>query len=410
MKINFCLLLSLLLFGAGANAQMSNYTYKRELNGISEQWHSISLPDEIFGKLKNNLHDIRIYGITPGNDTLEAPFLLTVKDEKIIEKEIAFNLLNSVKNATGYYYTFSLPEATVVNKLLLNFSEENFDLKITLEGSNDQNNWFTVAENYRILSINNNHTTFKYTNVLFNDITYKYIRLTIPGNTNPGFTSAKIIKKIITEGIEKKYPVKALNIHQNSQLKQTEINLLLKHTFPVDKIKINVTDQIDYYRPVSIQTATDSTHTEKGVVYHYHTISNAVLNSIENNHFKFNSILTNRLRIIISNFDNVVLNTDSIEVLGSEHTLTARFSEPADYYLVYSNAGAFKPNYDIAYFKENIPAVITTLSTGEEQTIEKKAGKSISPLFENQLWLWLIMAVIIIVLGWFSLQMIRKTH
>src|SRR5690606_9806210 len=101
----------------------------------------------------------------------------------------------------------------------------------------------------------NNHTDFKYTNVLFPDITYRYIRLTIPNNVDPGFTSAKIIEEIISEGIEKKYPVKEFNFHQNNRLRQTEIDLLLEHTVPVDKIKINVTDQIDYYRPVSIQTA-----------------------------------------------------------------------------------------------------------------------------------------------------------
>ena len=83
-KIFTCLLLFVCSFSYG---QMEHYNYKREVEEISGQWCKIILPNEIFGKTSNNLTDIRIFGITASNDTVEAPYLLRLTTEKISSKE-----------------------------------------------------------------------------------------------------------------------------------------------------------------------------------------------------------------------------------------------------------------------------------------------------------------------------------
>lgn len=88
--------------------------------------------------------------------------------------------------------------------------------------------------------------------------------------------------------------------------------------------------------------------------------------------------------------------------------MIARFTEPATYYLVYGNSKANKPNYDIAKFPENIPTNTSPVKLSEEKIIDKTEVSKQSPLFENKLWLWLIMAVIIVLLGWFTIKMINK--
>ena len=67
-----------------------------------------------------------------------------------------------------------------------------------------------------------------------------------------------------------------------------------------------------------------------------------------------------------------------------------------------------KPNYDILEFHERIPENIAELKLGDEKQILKdtNTGRK-TPLFQRKVWLWAIMAVIILVLGWFSLKMIR---
>ncbi|MGS0524577.1 hypothetical protein ACU8V7_04590 [Zobellia nedashkovskayae] len=64
-----------------AFGQLSTYEYKQELKGISEQWHTMTLSNQVFHNTNDNLSDIRVYGLTE-SDTLEAPYILKVASEK----------------------------------------------------------------------------------------------------------------------------------------------------------------------------------------------------------------------------------------------------------------------------------------------------------------------------------------
>ena len=111
----------------------------------------------------------------------------------------------------------------------------------------------------------------------------------------------------------------------------------------------------------------------------------------------------------IDNHDSTPLNIGDVKVRGYVHSIVVRFTEPAEYYLVYGQESARSPKYDISLFIDKIPEAMTTLQLGEEQMIKKEASPDRSPLFVNRWWLWAIMALIILMLGWFTLKMIRKT-
>jgi len=132
------------------------------------------------------------------------------------------------------------------------------------------------------------------------------------------------------------------------------------------------------------------------------------LNSIEKNEFQFSSTTIQKLKIFISNRDNQPLTIDTIQAKGYIHELIARFTDQATYYLTYGNKKTARPDYDIERFTDNIPETLTTLELGNELKIEKEEVHVTDPLFKNKAWLWSIMTVIILLLGWFSVKMIRK--
>ena len=115
-----------------------------------------------------------------------------------------------------------------------------------------------------------------------------------------------------------------------------------------------------------------------------------------------------KVRLIVENQDNQPLNINQILVKGYEHQLIARFSESANYFLVYGNPKAKKPNYDIGNFTNNIPSTLDELKLGPAVKIEKTPLFKQEPLFKNKLWLYGIMSVIILLLGWFSLKMMHN--
>jgi hypothetical protein len=88
--------------------------------------------------------------------------------------------------------------------------------------------------------------------------------------------------------------------------------------------------------------------------------------------------------------------------------LVARFTEPARYFLAYGNRHAGVPRYDIERFAANIPDVLQPLELGAEQALAKPEAAATSPLFKNKAWLWALMVVVIVVLGWFTVSMMRK--
>ena len=100
-------------------------------------------------------------------------------------------MLNTSYNDKGYYYTFEVPAKEPINQINLNFNQQNFDWKLKLEGSQKQQEWFTVIEDYRILSIKNKLTDFQFTNVSFPNSSYRFFRLVIASDIKPELQDAR---------------------------------------------------------------------------------------------------------------------------------------------------------------------------------------------------------------------------
>jgi len=388
--------------------QMQHFAYKRELKGVSEQWHRIILPDEVFGKVSQDLTDIRIFGITAGNDTVEVPYLLRLASNQTVAKEVAFKKINTAQNGKGFYFTFEIPTTEPINHINIGFKQQNFDWRVKLEGSQNQSEWFTILQNYRILSIKDGATDFQFTKLTFPSSKYRYFRLFINSKEKPELTSASIAQQEITKGIVRDYPIKKFSKKENKQTKQTEIDIELYMPVPVSYLKMVVTDSVDYYRPMTIKYLTDSTQTEHGWQYRYHTLSSATLTSVEKNECMFNTTTTQQLKIYIDNHDNQPLTIDTVSVKGFEYEFLARFTEQASYFLVYGNNEATKPNYDIARFSDKVPSTLQTLDLGNELRLEKEKVSETVPLFINKTWLWAIISLTVLVMGGFTIKMMRK--
>lgn len=388
-----------------AFAQLDTYDYKMQVSADDDLWHSIELPEAVFSTVSQGMYDIRLYGVTE-SDTLEAPYILKSGFGDYHGKVIDFKVLNKTSNAKGYYFTYEIPTSEAINLIRLDFENKNFDWKIVLEGSQNQNEWFTVLDNYRILSIQNEQTDYTFNTLNFSDAKYRYYRILIKTQEKPELSHARIIVEKKSKDRFQEFAV--THMIANNKYNQTILDIDLKKRLPVSHLKMNVSDEIDYYRKLSIEYQSDSVQTEKGWRYFYDEIYYGTLNSIEQNEFTFNTTLAQKFRVTIDNNDNQPLTFAGVSAKGYVHELVARFSKPATYYLVYGKAKDRKPEYDLVQAKAKIPKELTTLTLGVVQKIPKKAVAIQAPLFENKLWLWLIMGVIILVLGGFTLKMMQK--
>jgi Protein of unknown function (DUF3999) len=403
------LLISLLTFiGNFSNAQVNNYENKARLIGVKDQYHKITLPSSIFKYLNAELSDLRIIGINQQKDTIEAPYFLKIESEKTIQKEIQFKLINQTKTNDGFYFTFEIPGRAEINEVNLSFGLENFDWKVNLEGSQEQLKWFRVLENYRVVSLKNNQSEFKFSKLIFPASQFRYFRLYIPSDASPEFKAANIFLNTIEAGKSVKLKNKIFETNFEKESKQSELIVDLDEKAPVNSIKINVKNTFDYYRPITIEYLLDSIKIGKKWNYNYETLSSGILNSVNKNEFKFDSQILKKIKITIENNDNAALDIDSISLSGDSHTLIARLETDADYYLYYGNKNSPLPQYDLAHFSNKIPDSLTYLELEKTQNINTQEADNQKAFFENKFWLWGILLIVIGLLGWFSLKMIKE--
>ncbi|WP_339759071.1 DUF3999 family protein [Algoriphagus aquimarinus] len=387
--------------------QMDQYRYARQLGETSREWHQVILPDEIFGKVRADLSDLRIYGITENRDTVEAPYLLRLKMDEVSDTEIESKIINAVQNENGYYFTFQVSSAEPINRINLDFGEDNYDWDIQLEGSHNQQEWFSILKDYRILSITNGLTDFQFSALTFPAASYSYFRLLIPSDKKPTLKKVALANEKYLEGTFNVFSIAETTTIQTKN-KTTEIELTLENPVPVSRLRINVSDKFDFYRPVTVSYLVDSIETQQGWKENYRTLTTGTLNSIEENEFSFESRVLQKLKITVENQDNQVLTFTDFEVKGYVHELLVRFNQPADYYLVYGNELASRPRYDLVQFNDKIPEDLTELKVGDERQISNKQLTNAQPLFQNMAWLWSIMALIMVLLGWFTVRMMRS--
>lgn len=399
-----------LLFITGiSQAQEYTFKYQRKLDGINDSWHRLIIPKDAYSNLNQDFSDIRVLGLKENGDTIEAPYILKTLSDSYDNKKVEFKIINQVNNSAGYYYTFELSESQFVNHINLEFNKLNFDWLVSLEGSQNQQEWFSVSDNYRILSINNAHTSYSYTKLEFNQVKFKYLRLRIPSSKKPGFAKAIIEQKKLVKG---EYIVPLITSHrvvENKKKDRTVILINFDQISPISYLELNVKDSTDYYRSVTVEYAADSIKNNSGWHYLYRSLFSSTLSSLNQRGFIFPNRTMKHLKVIINNGDNEPLTFGQTKLHGNPHELIIRFTESANYYFTYGNASAYVPNYDISRFENNIPVERKKLIIRDEELAESLAeGVKQEPLFKDSIWLWAIMIIAIFILGWFSLKMLKN--
>jgi hypothetical protein len=406
LKISLTLLIFLLCY-ASLFAQIENHNYKRKLSPPSNLWHEVVLPEAIFKNINTNFSDLRIIGFNSSNDTIEVPYIITNSSKEIVYKEISFQLINASKNNNDYFWTFETPIDNIINEINLSFKNKNFDWNVQLEGSQNQNDWFTILDKYRILSIHNNQIDFNYTKIKFPKSNYKYYRVKVKSDNIPDLNKATLSLQIVEKELMHNCSVKRMK--QVNTKNTTEIDVELTNVYPISKINIAIADSLDFYRPIIIKQLKDSVKTEKGWIYNYSTLTNSIINSIETSEFHFNPTFANKFKIIIYNNDNSPLTIDAVIAKGFIYQLTARFNDlSSDYFLYYGNTSSTTPSYDIVNFKDKIPTGITQLKLSEEEKIIHEKEQVNQPLFSNNGWLWVVLILLILFLSWASFKMLKS--
>lgn len=409
------------LIGFSINGFSQNgYSYKRkiEFQNTPLKWKSVTIPNELYDKTKSDLSDIRIFNFV-GKDTIEVPFVISINDYNPNDP-IKPKIINQTKTDSGFYFTLeNTNQVSNISEIKLQFANENFDWKLDLQGSNNQNEWFTILEDYRILAIKNPQTDYRFENLSFQNTKYKYYRIFVKTQDELVLKSAFLNAPIKGVPDLKTHKITDFLIESNKKNKNTIIEFSTKTKLPVHSINIKVNEKNSFYRNFNVEFLVDSIQTEKGWKKHYQHLFSGRLSSSETALTKEdfppltlnNQIVAQSYRITIENQDNAPLNIQYIELQSLIHSIYFEATQTSDYFVFYGNKDSKAPKYDLEKFYDKIinePKAEATLSN--EILIPKKEEIKSKPLFESNYWLWGIMILIIVILGYFSIKMLSKNN
>lgn len=411
-KKNRCLLTLLFIVGAQFSfGQKSNFLYERSVENLHGRWGSFLLPDEIYGKVKSDFSDIRILGVSSKKDTVEVPYWIESTETKPVVEEHRFQLLNTTNDKDVYYFTFEPNTLDAINQLDVAFQQTNYDWNVRLEGSQDQAQWSTIVDDYRLLSIKNEQTNYAFTSVKFPDAKFRYFRLLVKTTEKPELKNVSLTRSISSVGLLTIYSLNKLEVANDKQKKQTIVDVELPYPVPVNTIKLFTNKDFNYFRTISAEYVTNSYKNEQGLQYIYSPLVSGALNSKGDNVLRFSNTLMKRLRLVIEDNDNQPLEIDSVQVLGSPYRLIGYFVDSsAQFVLRYGNPDLHPPQYDIEHFKGEMPADIPVLTLGKEVQLSAINEATKETFSLSKIWVWIVMVVLIALLGFFAFKMMKKAE
>lgn len=391
-------------------AQIENYTFKRLLNKIDkENYYTILLSPEVIARSKSSLSDIRIYNIAD-TDTSEVAYLMNWMGSNIKEVSIPFELINNTYDERCCsFVTLKFPKKQSINQIKLNITESGFDKSLKIEGSNDNKQWFTIKEHLRIVRFRNAFEDYSYTTLNFPNSEFTYFRIEFNDDVNAhvNVTEAFAYENQLIEGKYSDLKIQGKKQTENKKEKTSEIIVDFPYSYLVNYITLKNNSKNDFYRNINIYGSNGSVKTEKGEIENWYMINTSVFSSIENNTIFCNNSKTKKLKIEIINYDNEPVSIDEIKAFAEQCQLVANLPISENLYLAYGKENDNAPNYDLIHFKDKIPNELSNVDYGSEQVKIISINKP-EQLIKSKVWLWVVMGVVLVIIGYFALSMLKK--
>lgn len=391
-------------------AQIDSYSFKRQLNKVEKgNYYTLFLSPEVIARSKSDLSDVRIYNITE-NDTTEVPYLLNWLGSNIKEVSIPFELINDTYNEKCCsYVTLKFPKKQAINQIKLNVSDSNFDKRLKIEGSNDNKEWFTIKEHLRIVRFRSASEDYSYTTLNFNESEFTYFRIKFDDDGSPriNVTEAYAFENQLIEGTYNDLKITDKKQTENKKEKTSKIIVDFPYSYLVNYITLKSNSKNDFYRNINVYGSTGTLKTGKGDVENWYMINTSVFSSIESNTIFCNNAKTKKLKIEIINYDNEPIIIDEIKAFSEQCQLVANLPQSDNLYLAYGKENDNAPNYDLIHFKDKIPNELSNVDYGTEQVKLISINKP-EQLIKSKIWLWVVMGVVLVIIGYFALSMLKK--
>jgi len=287
-----------------------------------------------------NLDDLRIL-----RDDAETPYvILTLAGvRQIIAPPVA--MVNKAwAPGVGVQAVLDLKRRVEHNRLLISTPLHNYKENVKVETSDDAHNWAVVQSAGLIFDVARPDRTVSETTVTYPMSTRRYIRLTVPGWTDPAnLTSVSVAAFQETGATRNQIAALSPAVHENPVAQTTDLTLDLGFAGqPYDRIDFAVDPGL-FSRSVEITNSNDLQHW-------YSTAGGAIFRTADEEQLSVE--ITERteryLKVTVFNGDSAPLPFGKITLSGIRRVVRFSTARTGTYRVYIGNPSARQPSYDFA--------------------------------------------------------------
>ncbi len=387
-----------------------NYAWKAKVESIENAgYYKIFLNPDITSHLHHAFPDIRLYD----NKNNEIQFILEQK--KTYFDKGKRTELKIIKNKYRKYKHFTevIIENTAnieISNLIFRVVNTNNPVFIKISGSNDNNKWYIIKNNYpTVPDISNADTTeikvmnlprsnFKYFKILFNDYNEQHIDV-----ANVYYHDLADIRAEYTQ-------LPKPSVTQKDTLDKSIVTIEFKDTQFIDMLTFGIQGPEFYLRKVQMVKDDTVSYNTPGEEFYDQMKKDFWFGSLKSNRINLADYKAKKIVMIIDNKDNQPLKVYKVNAYQLKNYMIAYLLPDTKYHLLFGSKTANFPNYDLPYFKDTIPDVlpetyIYNINRNENATNEIK---TIWNFPVKYLWLSIGTSALILIL--ISIILLRQIH
>lgn len=304
------------------------------------------------------------------------------------------------------------PDSLPINNISLSIKNAEVSKQATLLGSDDQQNWFALKQQFTLQSINNpdNTTVVKIVDFPLSNYTFYKLEIDDSSSAPLNILSAGYYEQQTEEAKYTSIPNLRIEATDSALRKQTYIKISLDTIRTIDRIKVAMTGQPYFLRRASLYSLQYSKNRKgepESFLQHEYDME---LSSKQTTILNVNELRSKELMVIIDNQDNPPLQLESTQLLQRSRYLVAWLKKGEDHVLKVGEASMKSPNYDLANFQGDIPKQLTQVKLGELTVFAKQGAKTSTTIFTNRMIIWVAIILVVALLGFMSVKLIRETN
>jgi len=376
----------------------------------AEGFYKIAVTPPVAAQLKTDFSDIRLYD----SARREVPYLL--EREEATQTRKLFREYEIVRKTMlpGGNTTLILrnPMRSKINNISLLIKNTNVRKKASLSGSNDAQTWYGLEDNYYLHSLYNRAATAEVNLLNFPLSDYEYYRLIINDSTSAPL-NILLAGYYDTYSENGKYTlIPHVKFTQTDSIEVKQTFIYFRNLAPVhaDKITWQINGPAYYWRQATLYAAQFRQKRRRRTYKTYEPVATFTLQSNKENLFALSSFKSDDFYLVIHNQDNPPLHITNIQFSFLNTYLVAALQKATPYYLAFGNEETSLPHYDLAYFKDSIPANLPVLTPTSIKTRSTPSEQKSATLFTNKNIIWVAIILVIALLGFMSYRMLQETN